>query len=907
MYDRHHRAIRRPAVASCWQNLALTSIIVVALAAMASAAEAGCTPAAANNVTANCTGTTTNQGAGAPGSSAATNGYGTGTETGVTVNVTGGASTTVTGTNNGIFLSDGAVTNSAGSVISGASAGIEIVHATAVTNSGSISGGTFGAFSDVGNITLTNNAGASITAGTIGVYATTGNIDLVNSGSITGSGGQGVYSLSGTVTVTNNAGATITGDSGIFALTGGVSVTNSGTIIGTGSYGILTGSSASITNNAGGIIAVNFPSYAIYATTAGASVFNAGTINGDNGAGGAIFFTGSGNTLTLAPGSSISGLVAGTGGNLLQLGGGSGTDTFDVSQIDPAKQYRGFDTINKIGGSSWTLTGTSTFAGPINVNAGTFAVSGDISTVSALTVNTGGTLSGTGTVGNTTINAGGTLAPGNGTAGTSLLVSANLAFQSGALYLVQVNPATASFTQVTGAASLGGAAVNAVFGNGSYVDKKYTILTATGGVSGSFASTPVTNLSSNFHTTLSYDVNHAYLNLFLDFAVPGGLNSNQQAVGNALTNFFDSKGSIPAAFASLSAAGLTQASGELATGTQQASFDAMGLFLGLLTDPFGGRNSVGSPASGAPAYAEESHPPSAYAMFNKAPVAQNYDPRWSVWAAGFGGSQTTDASAAVGSNTASSRIYGTAVGADYLFSPQTLAGFALAGGGTNFSVNNLGTGRSDLFQAGAYLRHTAGAAYISAALAYGWQDITTDRVVTIAGADRLTAGFNANAWSGRIEGGYRFVSPLTGGIGVTPYAAGQFTTLDLPAYAEKVLSGTGTFALAYGAKSVTDTRGELGLRSDKSLAMQDGILTFRGRLAWAHDFDPDRSTAATFQTLPGASFVVNGAARAPDAALTTASAEMKWLSGWSAAATFEGEFSDVTRSYSGKGVVRYAW
>jgi hypothetical protein len=29
--------------------------------------------------------------------------------------------------------------------------------------------------------------------------------------------------------------------------------------------------------------------------------------------------------------------------------------------------------------------------------------------------------------------------------------------------------------------------------------------------------------------------------------------------------------------------------------------------------------------------------------------------------------------------------------------------------------------------------------------------------------------------------------------------------------------------------------------------------------------------------------------------------------GWSAAGTFEGEFSNVTRSYAGKGVVRYAW
>jgi hypothetical protein len=29
---------------------------------------------------------------------------------------------------------------------------------------------------------------------------------------------------------------------------------------------------------------------------------------------------------------------------------------------------------------------------------------------------------------------------------------------------------------------------------------------------------------------------------------------------------------------------------------------------------------------------------------------------------------------------------------------------------------------------------------------------------------------------------------------------------------------------------------------------------------------------------------------------------MKWLNGWSAAATFEGEFSNVTASYAGKGV-----
>jgi uncharacterized protein with beta-barrel porin domain len=179
--------------------------------------------------------------------------------------------------------------------------------------------------------------------------------------------------------------------------------------------------------------------------------------------------------------------------------------------------------------------------------------------------------------------------------------------------------------------------------------------------------------------------------------------------------------------------------------------------------------------------------------------------------------------------------------------------------------------------------------------------------VTVAGLDQLQARFNANAYSGRVEGGYRVVSPWIGGVGLTPYAAGQFTTFDLPAYAEQAIAGSNQFALAYGSKSVTDSRSELGLRTDKSFAMPNAILTLRGRFAWAYDFNPDRNIAATFQSLPGASFVVNGAAQAHNSALTTASAEMKWLNGWSAAATFEGEFSDVTRSYAGKGVVRYAW
>jgi uncharacterized protein with beta-barrel porin domain len=395
-----------------------------------------------------------------------------------------------------------------------------------------------------------------------------------------------------------------------------------------------------------------------------------------------------------------------------------------------------------------------------------------------------------------------------------------------------------------------------------------------------------------------------------------GLSANQNAVGNTLVGYFDRNGGIPLAFGALTPTGLTQASGETSTGAQQPGFTAATQFVGALSDPtVAGR---GADAPGAMGFAEQGDAMNAYAstgrkrsgterdayaMITKAPP-RGFEARWSLWASGFGGTQTTDGNTAGGTSTSSSRIGGVAVGADYWLSPQTVAGFAMAGGATNFSVAGGGGGRSDLFQAGGFVRHGIGSAYVTASAAYGWQQVTTDRNV---GADVLRAQFDTNSYSARLEGGNRYVTPWLGGIALTPYAAVQVTYLDLPSYAETSASGAGTFALAYASKGITSPRSELGLRSDRSFAVNDAILILRGRAAWAHDFNTERSASATFQSLPGASFVVNGAKPASDAALTTAEAELRFVSGISIGATFEGEFSDVTRSYAGKGVVRYTW
>ncbi|ABE39742.1 Outer membrane autotransporter barrel [Rhodopseudomonas palustris BisB5] len=577
-----------------------------------------------------------------------------------------------------------------------------------------------------------------------------------------------------------------------------------------------------------------------------------------------------------------------------------------------------------------TLQGINRYSGATVVNGGTLDVRGTITGTSSVGVYDGATLTGAGIIvaPSVTIYSGGTFKPGDGTAGSSTTVEGSLAFQSGAFYSVTIDPVTASFANVvTGLNSPGmvtidsGATVNAVFANGSYISKTYTILTTTDGRSGTFDPTvKTTNLPANFRTTLGYDANNVYLNLALNYTPEPKpeptnptaplftpLNQNQRNVGNAVINAFNAGGAIPIAFGALTPAGLSQASGETSVGSQQTTFDAMNLFMGAMIDPFAaGRSDGVSPSARVSSYAEEHSPRNAYAMFTKAmPVkADPFAQRWNVWATGFGGSQTTDGNTATGSNTSTSRIYGAAVGADYRISPNTLAGFAMSGGGTTFSVANSGNGRSDLFQVGGFVRHTIGTSYLTAALSYAWQDVTTDR--NVAGIDQLQARFNVNAFSGRFEGGTRYVTPWME-IGATPYAAVQATAFDLPGYREQVLSGPGIFALNYDAKGITSTRSELGVRTDKAYALTDSILTLRGRFAWAHEFNPDRSVAATFQSVPGASFVVNGARQASDAALTTASAEVKWRSGFSLAAIFEGEFSDVTRSYAGKGVARYQW
>jgi autotransporter-associated beta strand protein len=616
--------------------------------------------------------------------------------------------------------------------------------------------------------------------------------------------------------------------------------------------------------------------------------------------------------------------LSGVAGSTIQLGANSLT-VGTANSTSFAGAIDGSGGLVKQGIGALQLAGTNTYTGATTVNAGTLIVNGSIAS-SAVTVNAGAMLAGTGTVGATTIMNGGTFAPGN-SPGT-MTVQGNLAFQSGAIYLVQVTSSLASSANVTagGSATLAGT-VNAAFASGSYVTRNYTILSAAGGLGGTtFNALTTSNLPTGFTGNLSYSATDVILNLTATLGQPSGpsalgtsrLSINQKNVANSLNNFFNSGGALPPNFVTIFGLtggnlgnALTALSGEPATGAQQAAFQLGNQFLGLMLDPFvdgrSGGGGAGGPALGfAPEQEALPEVALAYSKVLKAPAmpAATFDQRWTAWGGAYGGGNKTSGDPAVlGSHDLTATTAGFAGGLDYRLTPNSVVGFALAGGGTNWSLaQGLGGGRSDAFQAGVYGATRWGAAYLAGAFAFTNHWMSTDRLSF--SADHLTASFNAQSYGGRVEGGYRFATWYGG---VTPYAAIQAQSFHTPGYNEVDGSGLG-FALAYNARTGTDTRSELGARFDRVLALySNAVLALRGRLAWAHDWVSDPTLAALFQTLPGASFVVNGATPVKDSALVSAAAEYRIANGVTLLAKFDGEFASRSTIYAGTGTVRYAW
>jgi autotransporter-associated beta strand protein len=388
-----------------------------------------------------------------------------------------------------------------------------------------------------------------------------------------------------------------------------------------------TGGNARFITTAGG--AFDITSLSSGGTTAG-SIEGAGTFSlGSN-----LLTVGSNNLST-----EVSGLIRGTGGSLVKVGTGT-----------------------------LTLSGTNSYTGATVVAGGTLSVTGDISSSSGVLVGPTAMLSGTGTVPGVLV-AGGTLMPGQ-SVGT-LNVAGNLVFTSAATYLININAVTASQTNVTGIAALNGATVQVVDDKNITKRQVYTLLTATGGINGTF-NPDVVGVKNK--VDLFYDANHVYLCDHCKFtdliagqlpffpgsppagSPPASLPAEVLQIAGALDAAIDANVTLPQRVENLLGVSraqvvnaLTQLTGEVHTGTEQASFQSTNAFLRLLLDPFAqtrGTAGVGSAMGFAPEASARlpSDVALAYASVLKEPAASaqpaDASRPWNVWASGYGGRAT---------------------------------------------------------------------------------------------------------------------------------------------------------------------------------------------------------------------------------------------------------------------------
>jgi autotransporter-associated beta strand protein len=541
-------------------------------------------------------------------------------------------------------------------------------------------------------------------------------------------------------------------------------------------------------------------------------------------------------------------------------------------------------------GGRITFAGANTYSGLTTVEAGaTLSVDGSI--VSPVSVS--GMLGGSGTVGTTQINSGGTLSPGN-SIGT-LTVNGNLAFGAGSTYAVEASPGAVDRTNVSGTATLAGT-LRASFARGTYSARTYTLLSATGGRTGTFGTFSTAGLPGGFQTNLSYTSTDVMLNLTA--ALGGGLalSSNQGNVANALNTSFNSGNSLSSGLYGLFsmsgpplANALNSLSGEAQTGAQTAAFTFGNQFLNTVLGSTGSGGLGGSLQQAVQ-----------YASLD-ANEAGPEPRRLRGWLAGFGGYGWLDG--ASGSSSVQTTTQGLAMGADWTFDGGTL-GVAVASGSSNwFLASGLGSGLGNVLQIGLYGRTGAGPLYAAVAGGWGVHGVSTNRSVGFLG-DFMSANYTVNTWSGRAEAGYRIA---LGDHRLTPFVAVQGQAANLPGFCETSRTGSGA-ALCFNANTATSLRSELGIEGDANLGTVLGSKArLQARLAWAHEYETTGTATAWFQSLPGSSFSVSGTPLPANVGLVRVLSDFELDQIWSLRLQGDAEFAGNYGSLAGTARIAARW
>ncbi|MEG9836133.1 autotransporter outer membrane beta-barrel domain-containing protein [Serratia marcescens] len=509
--------------------------------------------------------------------------------------------------------------------------------------------------------------------------------------------------------------------------------------------------------------------------------------------------------------------------------------------------------LTKQGIGTLVLTGNNTYSGPTLVNQGRLAVNGSVT--SAVSVQSGGIVGGSGTLGSLTARDGGTVAPGN-SIGT-LNVAGNVSFEPGSRYAVEVGPnGQSDRIQSSGSATIGGGEVAVTLENSpnlltqgevrSLLGQQYTILSAQQGVSGQFDAVAPNYLFLG--TGLSYQ--------------PAGVTLSVGRNGTSFASVAQTSNErAVAAAADALAAGNPVYESLLSSGTAGEARQAFRQLSGQI------HADIASALVNDSRYLREAlngRLRQAEGLASSSAIKADEGGAWAqllgAWDHASGDANATGYQAST---------YGVLVGLDSAAADDWRLGVATGYTRTSLHGGYGSKADSDNYHLAAYGDKQFGALALRGGAGYTWHRIDTKRSVNYGmQSDRDTAKYSARTEQLFAEAGYSVQGEW---LNLEPFVNLAYVNFENNGIAE-----SGGAAALRGDKQHTDaTVSTLGLRADTEWQVSAGTtVALRSELGWQHQYGGlERGTGLRFNG-GNAPFVVDSVPVSRDGMVLKAGAEV---------------------------------
>lgn len=565
------------------------------------------------------------------------------------------------------------------------------------------------------------------------------------------------------------------------------------------------------------------------------------------------------------------------GGGLIVAGG--------VQALSGANNYTGMTTINT--GAGLLLTNTASIAKDVTTS-GLLGNDGQIGGLAL--ASQGGIVAGSGSFGTVTVTDGGTIAPGSvldpNAPIAALGVTGNFSQQAGSVYEAGLGK-TSDIINVGGNAAIdGGAQIELVRQGAASVDSRYTLLTATGGVAGTYGGLTGTLATDSpfVDFELAYDPNNVFLDVnrsavtFADVADT----FNQRSVAGASEALGDGNAihdNILFLTAQETRNAFDMLSGEIHASARGALIEDSHFVRDAASERIRSAfDGVGTAAAPIMAYGPGG-PEAAPATTEK----------FAVWGRGFGawGHLDGDGNAARMDRSTGGLIGGgdATVGDNWRLG--LLAGYSH----TSFDVDDrASSGSSDNYHLGLYAGTQRGNLGFRSGLAYTWHRLETQRSVVFPGfADSLSADYVAGTFQAFGELGYRIE---TSTASFEPYGNLAYVHLKTDGFSEK----GGAAALSSTGESSNTTFTTLGVRANTDLQLGTVPLTARGGLGWRHAFG-DVTPESALAFADGNMFDVLGTPIAEDAAVLEVGLDVNFTRNASVGLAYQGQIASDAQEH----------